>query len=88
MRTLGGLCSLQSDPSTYYENYSGIVGVRFQTPVWLYIPHMATMSKEKQLFEGVGVTPDIDVDFDITLSQTTGRDSQLERALQYCTTGN
>ena len=87
-RTHGGLCSLQSDPSVYYENYSGIVGVRYQTPVWLYIPHMVTMSKEKQLFEGVGVTPDIDVDFDITLSQTTGRDSQLERALQYCTTGN
>ena len=87
-RTHGGLCSLQSDPSTYYENYSGIVGVRYQTPVWLYIPHMVTMSKDKQLFEGVGVTPDIDVDFDITLSQTTGRDSQLERALQYCTTGN
>ena len=87
-RTHGGLCSLQSDPSAYYENYSGIVGVRYQTPVWLYIPHMVTMSKEKQLFEGVGVTPDIDVDFDITLSQTTGRDTQLERALQYLRTGN
>ena len=70
------------------KNYPGIVGVRYQTPVWLYIPHMVTMSKDKQLFEGVGVTPDIDVDFDITLSQTTGRDTQLDRALQYLRTGN
>ena len=49
---------------------------------------MVTMSKDKQLFEGVGITPDIDVDFDVALYLTTGRDSQLERALQYCTTGN
>ena len=86
-RTHGGLCSLQSDPSTYYQNYSGIIGERGETPVWLYIPQMVTMTKDGQILEGVGLTPDIDVDFDITLSQTTGRDSQLERALQFCTTG-
>lgn len=87
-RTHGGLCSLQSNPGEYYQNYSGIVGERGKTPVWLYIPHMATMSKDEQLFEGIGLTPDIDVDFDVALYLTTGRDSQLERALQYCTTGN
>ena len=86
-RTHGGLCSLQPDPSGYYQNYSGIIGERGETPVWLYIPQMVTMTKDGQILEGVGLTPDIDVDFDITLSQTTGRDSQLERALQFCTTG-
>ena len=87
-RTHGGLCSLNKDPSNYYQNYAGIVGEQDKTPVWLYIPQMVTMSKEKQIFEGVGLTPDIEADFDITLSQTTGRDTQLERALQYCTNGN
>lgn len=86
-RTHGGMCSLTTDPSKYYQNYSGIIGVRGQTPVYLYIPHMVTMSKEKQIFEGVGLTPDIDVDFDIPLYLNTGRDSQLERALQFCTNG-
>jgi len=87
-RTHGGMCSLVTDPSVYYQNYAGCIGERDKTPVWLYIPQMVTMSKDEQIFEGVGLTPDIEVDFDVTLYQTTGRDSQLERALQYCTTGN
>lgn len=87
-RTHGGLCSLLPDPSAYYQNYSGIIGVRGQTPVYLYIPQMVTMTKEKQILEGVGLYPDIEVDFDIQQYATTGRDSQLERALQYCTNGN
>ena len=87
-RTHGGMCSLVTTPSVYYQNYAGCIGERGKTPVWLYIPHMVTMSKDEQIFEGVGLTPDIEVDFDVTLYQTTGRDSQLERALQYCTNGN
>lgn len=87
-RTHGGLCSLMSDPSVYYQNYSGIIGERGKTPVWLYIPQMVTMTKEQQILEGVGLCPDIEVDFDISLYTTTGRDTQLERALQFCTTGH
>ena len=86
-RTHGGLCSLTTDPSVYYQNYSGIIGERGKTPVYLYIPHMTTLTKEGQILEGVGLTPDIEVDFDVTLYKSTGRDTQLERALQYCTTG-
>ena len=48
---------------------------------------MTTVTKEGQILEGVGLTPDIEVDFDVTLYKSTGRDTQLERALQYCTTG-
>ena len=59
-----------------------------KTPIYLYIPHMTTISKEGKLFEGVGLTPDIEVDLDVTQYQATGRDTQLERALQFCTTGN
>ncbi len=87
-RTHGDLCSLNTDPGIYYKNYSGIIGVRDVTPVWLYIPLMTTMSKEGQILEGVGLTPDIEVDLDVTQYQATGRDTQLERALQFCTTGN
>ena len=87
-RTHGGLCSLIQDPGVYYQNYSGIIGERGVTPVWLYIPQMTTVSKEGKLFEGVGLTPDIEVDLDVTQYQATGRDTQLERALQFCTTGN
>ena len=87
-RTHGGLCSLIPDPGVYYQNYSGIIGERGVTPVWLYIPQMTTVSKEGQILEGVGLTPDIEVDLDVTQYQATGRDTQLERALQFCTTGN
>lgn len=87
-RTHGGLCALNKDPGIYYQNYAGIVGEQDKTPVFLYIPHMVTMSKENQIFEGVGLTPDIEVDFDVTLFQSTGRDSQLERALQFMNTQN
>jgi C-terminal processing protease CtpA/Prc len=49
---------------------------------------MVTMTKDKQILEGVGLTPDIEVDFDVTLYRSTGRDTQLDRALQYLRTGN
>ena len=87
-RTHGGLCSLITNPGVYYQNYSGIIGEMNKTPIYLYIPHMTTISKEGKLFEGVGLTPDIEVDLDVTQYQATGRDTQLERALQFITTGN
>ena len=87
-RTHGGLCSLITNPGVYYQNYSGIIGERVVTPVWLYIPHMSAVCKGGQILEGVGLTPDIAVDLDVTQYQATGRDTQLERALQFCTTGN
>ncbi len=87
-RTHGGLCSLLPDASAYYQNYSGIIGERGKTPVWLYIPQMVSMTKEQQILEGVGLYPDIEVDFDAQLYVSTGRDTQLERALQFCATGH
>ena len=86
--THGGLCALHGDASSYTIDYAGIVGEQDTTPVWLYIPTMVTMSKEGQIFEGIGLTPDIEVSFDQSLSKTTGRDTQLERALQFMNTGH
>ena len=49
---------------------------------------LGAFTLDKKLIEGEGITPDIEVDFDDKLFQSTGRDSQLERALQYVTSGN
>jgi len=48
----------------------------------------ASFSMDKKSYEGVGVEPDIEVDFDKDLFTTTGRDTLLERALQYIETGD
>ena len=48
----------------------------------------AMFSLDNKCYEGVGVEPDIEVDFDVDLFYSTGYDTQLERALQYIETGN
>lgn len=85
-QTWGGLCMLNSDPAYYSEYYASVVGVKDETPFWAYIPVDVTVSKEG-ILEGIGVTPDIEVQLDRNLLETTGRDSQLERALEYIRTG-
>ncbi len=37
---------------------------------------------DENLYEGVGFPSDVPVPFDVNLFKTTGRDNQLERALQ------
>ena len=59
-----------------------------ETAVYGYVPMLGAFTLDKKLIEGEGITPDIEVDFDDKLFQSTGRDSQLERALQYVTSGN
>ena len=85
--THGGLCGLNPDPETYPYNYSGIVGVEYNTPIYLYLPSLAFADHEGKFLEGVGVTPDIDVDLDADLLEDDGRDTQLERAIQFLNTG-
>ena len=88
MRTHGGMCLLMSDPAAYSVNYASSVGIENETSFYAYIPADVTISNEHGILEGVGVTPDIEVQLDQQLLQATGRDSQLERALQYIRTGN
>ena len=47
------------------------------------IPSCAFFTLDGQILEGIGVTPDIEVAFDEELYRQTGRDTQLERALEY-----
>jgi len=86
-RTWGGLCTL-TDNEEFSYNYSGHIGVKDQTPVFIYLPTLATFTRDGKQLEGIGITPDIDVDLDEDLFTLTGKDTQLDRALQYIRTGN
>jgi hypothetical protein len=85
-RTSGGLCGLM-DSEYYSYNYSGHIGEDNKTPVYVYLPFMAQFTREGQILEGIGVTPDIEVDLDSKQHRATGQDSQLDRALQYIRNG-
>ena len=82
-RTWGALCMLMSTPSSYSISYASSIGVKDVTPVFCYIPMMAMIPRETGILEGIGITPDMEVQLDETLLQQ-GRDSQLECAFEYC----
>ena len=48
---------------------------------------MAAFTLDKKLIEANGLIPDIQLDLDVTLFKSTGQDTQLDRALQYISTG-
>ena len=85
-RTHGGLCGLTSNEENSL-NYSGYIGVEGVTPVFGYVPTLASFTMDKQQLEGYGITPDIEVAYDESLFDNNGRDSQLDRALQFIRTG-
>lgn len=87
MRTWGGLCGLQG-PVEYGETYASHIGQRRVTPVYAYVPTCCMFSDDGQSYEGIGVVPDIEVALDEDAYESTGRDTQLDRALQYIRTGN
>ena len=85
-RTYGGLCGLTSN--TYNsDNYSGHIGVRGTTPVYVYMPTECILNMDKKPLDGIGVTPDIEAPLDVDLYEESGKDTQIERALQYIRTG-
>ena len=86
-RTWGGLCGLIGNEYFSY-NYTGHIGEEGKTPVYVYLPLVAQFNREGQLLEGVGVTPDIEVDLDVKQLRSTGKDTQLDRALQFIRNGN
>lgn len=85
-RSAGGFCGLDGNASNSY-NYAGYVGVEDVTPVYCYVPCVAEMDLNKNIREGVGVTPDIEVNLDVNKFTSTGEDTQLERAIEYIKTG-
>ena len=87
-RSKGGICGLTSDNSTFTDNYMGHIGEREKTPVYVYLPSVASFTLDKKIIEGEGITPDIEVDFDEATFTATGKDTQLDRALQFLRTGH
>jgi len=85
-RTFGGVCGLI--PNNYNsENYSGHIGVDGVTPVYVYLPTECIFNINKKPLEGIGVTPDIEVPFNPQTYQSTGNDTQIDRALEFIRTG-
>ena len=86
-RSKGGICGLTSDNTPFTNNYMGHIGERGETSVHVYLPSVATFTLDHKIIEGEGITPDIEVDLDEAMFNANGKDTQLDRALQYCTTG-
>lgn len=84
--TKGGICGLSSSDSFSFD-YMGYIGVKGTTPIYVYLPQVACLTLDHQIIEGVGIKPDIEVNLDLTQLQATGRDTQLDRALQFLRTG-
>ena len=87
-RSKGGICGLTSDNTPFTNNYMGHIGERYKTPVYVYLPSVATFTLDHKIIEGEGITPNIEVNLNETEFVSTGKDSQLDRALQYIRTGN
>ncbi len=86
-RTWGGLCALQGNDAYSYA-YAGHIGVEGVTPVYVYCPSAACFDTHGNLLEGVGVTPDIEVQLDVkALKKGNGPDNQLDRAIEYIVSG-
>lgn len=85
-RTWGARCPI-APYSTYSQRYVCSIGEQGKTPVFATIPAAATITNEKKFVEGVGIAPDIEVAFDNNLFNTTGQDTQFDRALKFIRTG-
>ena len=66
---------------------SGQYDINSWLAVYAHLPSMASYTLEKKLVEAEGIHPDIEVDLDIDQYNNTGKDTQLDRALQFIRTG-
>jgi len=83
-RTWGGLSALNDEPSMYSTTYSGGFGEQNVTPFFGYVPRFVSLfGEDKQILEGVGITPDKEVALDVNYWTSQKRDNQLEAALDY-----
>ena len=86
-RTYGGLSALNPSPENYSDTYSGAFGVEGVTPIYGYIPkYICLYGEDLHPVESIGFEPDIEKPFDLNLWNTSGRDNQLEFALDFIRT--
>ncbi len=82
MRTYGAGNTLLPDATdNSVNNYGGSIG-SVNGVAYGYLPFCLTSYNGIGVIEGVGISPDIEVRYDDNLYQTTGRDNQLESALE------
>lgn len=79
--TCGALSPLSERLDSLY--YVGRIGRAGETSFYIDIPSAAFMTDNGEFLEGKGVMPDIEVKLDLDLFLSTGRDKQLERALEF-----
>ena len=83
-RTYGALSALNVSPENYSQTYSGAFGVRRVTPIYGSLPKFVILyGDDLHIAEGHGFDPDKEVVLDVNLYNSTGRDNQLESALDY-----
>ena len=83
-RTYGALSALSTAPQAYSQTYSGAFGEKDVTPVYGSLPkYVCLYGDDLHIAEGHGFDPDKEVQLDVNLFQSTGRDNQLEAALDY-----
>lgn len=86
MRTWGAMGGFAVDGNENCEYWGR---VKFEDLCFsLLIPSSSFLPDDGEILEGVGVTPDIEAELDVDEYERTGRDTQLERALEYIRTGN
>ena len=81
MRTWGGLSPLNNGGSILGDERG------HNCNVYMNIPNSAWFTDDGEILDSKGVTPDIEVQLDVDEYNSTGRDTQLERALEYIRTG-
>lgn len=82
-QTHGGMCLLNGNVMNSI-NYAGMIGVADTTPVFGYVPFQVFLDLDKNIREGVGVIPNIEVALD---TEQLYKDSQLDRAIEFIKTG-
>ncbi len=92
--TFGGGASLYDTPKLYsWLGYAGVIGTMDdlyakKISVYAYIPFMVTYYDGGiGNIEGKGITPDIEVPFDLDKYESDKLDTQFERAIDYIRTG-
>lgn len=88
-KTWGCFSPLTDTANSNAITYRGNIGDPELQTISFYIkmPTAAFLSDEKEILEGNGVEPDIEVVLDRELLKEIGRDNQIERALEYIRTG-
>lgn len=84
-RTFGAHGVVDENSNLYDWSYSGIFG-NASGPYWAKVSVAMLKTVDGEILEGVGVTPDIEMKFNLS-DVTNGNDTWMDRAIEYVETG-